>query len=120
MPLRFLADESCDFAVVRALRAAGYDVYAVCEVASRSDDRQLIEQAYREQRVLLTEGKDFGWWVFVSHADSAGVVLIRFPGHARQTLAAAVVQMAQAYAEQVSHAFVVVEPGRIRFSQKTT
>ena len=27
--LRFLADESCDFAVVRALRSAGYDVFAV-------------------------------------------------------------------------------------------
>ena len=26
--LRFLADESCDFAVVRALRAEGYDVLA--------------------------------------------------------------------------------------------
>ena len=27
--LRFLADESCDFAIVRALRAEGYDVLAV-------------------------------------------------------------------------------------------
>ena len=44
-PLRFLADESCDFAVVRALRADGYDVLAVSEVMQRSDDRELIEQA---------------------------------------------------------------------------
>jgi hypothetical protein len=29
--LRFLADESCDFAVVRALRANGYEVLAVGE-----------------------------------------------------------------------------------------
>jgi hypothetical protein len=29
--LRFLADESCDFTVVRSLRAAGYDVLAVSE-----------------------------------------------------------------------------------------
>ena len=28
----FLADESCDFAVVRALREAGFDVTAVSEV----------------------------------------------------------------------------------------
>jgi hypothetical protein len=26
--MRFLADESCDFAVVRALRTAGHDVQA--------------------------------------------------------------------------------------------
>ena len=50
--LRFLADESCDFAVVRALRADRFDVYAVNEVMQRSDDRVLIEQAARENRIL--------------------------------------------------------------------
>jgi predicted nuclease of predicted toxin-antitoxin system len=74
--LRFLADESCDFTVVRALRATGHDVLAVSEVTSRSDDRELIERAAQEQRVLLTEDKDFGWLVFVSQANSAGVILI--------------------------------------------
>jgi hypothetical protein len=29
--VRFLADESCDFAVVRALREAGHDVAAIAE-----------------------------------------------------------------------------------------
>ena len=58
--LRFLADESCDFAVVRALRAKGYDVLAVSEFMQRSDDRDLIDLAYREGRILLTEDKDFG------------------------------------------------------------
>jgi predicted nuclease of predicted toxin-antitoxin system len=81
--LRFLADESCDFAVVRSLRALGYDVIAVSEITTRSVDRELIEQAYRDQRILITEDKDFGWLVYVSQADSAGVILIRFPGNAR-------------------------------------
>lgn len=52
--LRFLADESCDFAVVRALGAKGYDVTAVSEYARRSVDSDLIEQAHRENRILLT------------------------------------------------------------------
>ena len=30
--MRFLADESCDFAVVRTLRSAGHDVLAIAEV----------------------------------------------------------------------------------------
>ena len=44
-PLRFLADESCDFAVVRVLRADGYDVLAVSESTQRSVDRELINLA---------------------------------------------------------------------------
>jgi len=30
--MRFLADESCDFSVVRTLRSAGHDVAAIAEV----------------------------------------------------------------------------------------
>jgi predicted nuclease of predicted toxin-antitoxin system len=115
--LRFLADESCDFAVVRALRAAGYDVLAVSEVTQRSNDRQLIEQAYRERRIVLTEDKDFGWLVFVTHADSAGIILIRFPGDARQTLVQMVRQLVLEHGQQLPSAFVVVQPGHIRVNR---
>jgi hypothetical protein len=38
--VRFLADESCDFAVVRALREVGHDVVAVAEVFPRAEDRK--------------------------------------------------------------------------------
>ena len=63
MPLlRFLADESCGFGVVRVLREHGYDVLAVSEITTRSVDRELIDQAYQENRILITEDKDFGWF----------------------------------------------------------
>jgi predicted nuclease of predicted toxin-antitoxin system len=116
--LRFLADESCDFAIVRALRTAGYDVLAIGEVTHRSDDRELIEQAHREQRILLTEDKDFGWLVYVSHADSSGVILIRFPGNARRTLVEAIMQLVEEQGERLLRAFVVVQPGHVRISHR--
>ena len=48
--IRFLADESCDFAVVRALRTEGYDVLAVSEVMHRSDDRELCDRCRSDGR----------------------------------------------------------------------
>jgi len=36
--MRFLADESCDFRVVRGLRAAGHDVTAVIEISPGASD----------------------------------------------------------------------------------
>ena len=47
--LRFLVDESCDYAVVHALRREGWDVLAVTEVTQRSVDDDLI--------VSLAEGR---------------------------------------------------------------
>ena len=58
---RFLADEGCDFAVVRALREAGFDVVAVCEITNRSEDSDLIQRSQRENRILLTD-KDLAGW----------------------------------------------------------
>lgn len=57
--MRLLADESCDFSVVRALRGAGHDVIAVAELFPNLDDSLILDLALREQRVLLTEDKDF-------------------------------------------------------------
>lgn len=116
--LRFLADESCDFVVVRALRSKGYDVLAVSEYMRRSDDRDLIEQSHRENRILLTEDKDFGWLVFASHAVSAGVILIRYPNNVRSTLGQSVLQLVEQYGRELVNAFVVVQPGQVRFSRK--
>jgi predicted nuclease of predicted toxin-antitoxin system len=58
--VRFLADESCDFAVVTALRAAGHDVNAMVEISPRAKDSVVLDLARSEARVLLTEDKDFG------------------------------------------------------------
>ncbi len=62
--MRFLADESCDFAVVRALRAAGHDVLAIAELTPRAEDDAVTDLAVREERLLLTEDKDFGRLVY--------------------------------------------------------
>ncbi len=115
--LRFLADESCDFAVVRALRGAGYDVVAVAELINQSLDSAVIEQAHRETRILLTEDKDFGWLVFASQAASAGVMLIRFPGQARSSLARSVFQVVREHPDKLPGNFVVIQPGQVRISK---
>jgi predicted nuclease of predicted toxin-antitoxin system len=116
--LCFLADESCDFAAVRALRGAGYDVVAVAEFTNQSLDPAVIEQAHREGRILLTEDKDFGWHLFVSHAASAGVILIRFPSQSRSTLAQSILHVVREQAVNLPGSFVVIQPGQVRISRQ--
>lgn len=118
--MQFLADESCDFGVVRALRAAGHDVSAIVELAPGTSDEQVLAIAGTESRVLLTEDKDFGLLAFASGAQTAGVVLIRFPATARQRLGHTVVDLVATLGERLAAAFVVVEPGRARISRVPT
>jgi hypothetical protein len=65
-------------------------VRALTEETSRTIDEEVIRLAASEQRVLLTEDKDFGWLAFVTHEESHGVILIRYRGDARQALGEAI------------------------------
>jgi predicted nuclease of predicted toxin-antitoxin system len=58
--LRFLADESCDFGVVRSLRTAGYEIMAIAEILPRADDKKVIKIALENKITLIQEDKDFG------------------------------------------------------------
>jgi len=112
--VRFLADESCDFGVVRILWANGHDVLAVSEISPRLSDEDVALWARREDRVLLTEDKDFGQLVFASGQPSGSVILIRFPAGARTALPPAVLEIVDRLAEQLSGTFTVIQPGRVR------
>lgn len=53
--MRLVADESCDFAVVSAVRSAGHDVISIAERMPGAEDEQVIKLAATERRLLLTE-----------------------------------------------------------------
>jgi predicted nuclease of predicted toxin-antitoxin system len=112
--MRLLADESCDFSVVRALRGAGHDVIAVAELFPSLDDSLILDLALREQRVLLTEDKDFGQLVYANAQPSSGVIFIRYPANLRATLPNTVVTFIEKAEAQLTGSFVVLSPGRIR------
>jgi predicted nuclease of predicted toxin-antitoxin system len=114
--MRFLADESCDFAVVCALRAAGHDVQAVKEICSGAPDEMVMQLAVQEARILLTEDKDFGQLVYAGSGLSVGVIFIRFPGNARQGMVKAVLELLDKAGDKFQGRFVVVQPGRVRIS----
>lgn len=116
--MRFLADESCDYRVIRALRADGHDVVAVIDVAPGADDAAVIDMAVLEQRLFLTEDRDFGQLVYATAMPTAGVMLLRFPSAPRANLPALVADAVAKHGERLVGRFVVLEPGRIRFGGK--
>lgn len=115
--MRFMADESCDFAVVRALREAGHDVLYVSEMSPGAEDNAVIERAHAERRVVLTEDRDFGRLVFAAARPATGVVYMRFPVKARDNIGQAVVALAQEKGDALAESFITLQPGRARISR---
>ena len=114
--MRFLADECCDRAVVRALRAGGYDVLSVSEITPRAEDSHVIRLALREKRILLTEDKDFGRLVYSHGQKTLGVIFLRFPTSVRKQIAKDIVKLVKQQGEKLIGSFITVQPGRIRIT----
>jgi predicted nuclease of predicted toxin-antitoxin system len=112
--ISFLADESCDFLIVKKLRSAGYDVLSVAESFPAASDQQVLEHTIKEDRILLTEDKDFGKWVFAHGEKIEGVILIRFPGNARTRLGEEMILLVDEHSAELKKCFSVLEPGRAR------
>ncbi len=77
--MRFLADENFPRRVVASLRAAGHDVLWVGNDYSGTSDKQVLERAETESRILLTLDRDF-WQIAFQRPErmkNGGVVLIR-------------------------------------------
>ncbi len=113
--MEFLADESCDFRVVDALRRAGHEVVAVVEAMRGAPDADVIEAAVAGQRVLLTEDRDFGQLVFAAGVGvGCGVLYIRCPEPARPTLPEQIVTVVERLGRELATSFVVWSPQRVR------
>jgi predicted nuclease of predicted toxin-antitoxin system len=112
--MRFLADECCDKAVVRGLRASGYDVLSVSDISPRAGDLDVIRLSVHEKRILLTEDKDFGQLVFAHGQKTVGVIFLRFPTSARRQILNEVLRLVKQQGERLAGSFVTVQPGRVR------
>ena len=115
--MRFLADESCDFTIVRTLRAAGHEVLSVAEAAPSAGDASILRLALAEERILLTEDKDFGEFVFAHGHRAHGVLFFRYPRAVRGVIAREAARLVAEQGVRLLGCFVVIRPGRIRITR---
>ena len=87
---------------------------AVSEISLPLSDEDAALWARREQRILLTEDKDFGQLAFASGDPSGGVILIRFPAGTGAALPSAALEVVDHLGDQLSGSFTVIQPGRVR------
>ena len=78
--MRFLLDESAEARIGVFLTAHGHEATRIGRDYPISlPDEDVLALARREQRILITNDKDFGELVFHKHHPHAGVIFFRFP-----------------------------------------
>jgi predicted nuclease of predicted toxin-antitoxin system len=114
----FLADESVDVPIIKALRSNNFDVRSIFEESPAVDDEVVLQQANDDKRILLTIDKDFGELVFRLRLVHCGVILIRLEGSSTSEKCEIVLRAIQNYGSELTEAFTVIQSGLVRIRKR--
>ena len=74
---KLLADENIPRKTVEILKNEDLDITSVSETSPGLSDRAVIEQANKENRIIITFDKDFGELIFKERLKVKGLILLR-------------------------------------------
>ena len=119
--MKFLIDVCVASNVLhKTLSELGHDVFSARDGYPSASDRALLDLAYREERVLITEDKDFGELVFSLRLPHP--CILRFDGLTAADQAAAIHNLIERHGAAMQRGAIIVVTGnrvRIRSAMNT-
>src|SRR5215469_10333266 len=112
--MRFLADENVSHLVIQRIRAGGFDIVSVSEAMSGASDKDVLDKAGAEERILITEDRDLGELVIRQRLEVCGMILLELDRLSNAAEAEAIADVISTHADKLPGNLVVLEPGRIR------
>lgn len=75
--MKFLVDANLGRKFTELVKHAGYDAVFAKDLLPLSGDDEILAEAESEERIVITNDKDFGELVFRSRRTAIGVILLR-------------------------------------------
>ena len=116
--MHFLVDECAGPRLAQWLREQGHDVFSVYEQARGMEDDFVIRRAFAEQRILITNDKDFGEKIFRAREPHSRVILLRLDDERAQSKIQALERLLAGYADRLPNHFTVISETKIRISSQ--
>lgn len=115
--LRLYLDQMFQVEVAQVLRAQGYDVIRASETGqARADDRQILDKAISEGRILITLDEHFGDWVILPLSRHFGVIRLKVHPTTPENVLKVLVPFLSLYSqEQFSDYLVILSEKRAKW-----
>lgn len=112
--MKFVVDESSGQSIVNELRRLGHDAISIQELFPGIDDPPILEIAVDDERIVITNDKDFGELVYRSGLPHAGVVLFRLEDESAGNRVRMMKKVLQACGDKLIKSFTVATEKKIR------
>ncbi len=110
--MRFLVDESTGPSVARWLREEGHQVFSIYDECRGITDAEVIQKAWREDWILVTNDKDFGDKVYREKQPHRGIILLRLSDERWGPKIETLEKLLSKYADRLSGNFVAATEKR--------
>ena len=112
--MKFIVDESADARVAPYLTSHGHDAVYVAEAFGPGlPDEQILAVAQRQQRIIITDDRDFAELVYLHDQPHSGVIYFRLRDTSWSTRVDRLSYVLEHYVEQLDQ-FLVVTDSRVR------
>jgi predicted nuclease of predicted toxin-antitoxin system len=109
-----LADENIDHQLIDSIRKAGIEVYSVYEQNRGISDEEVIDLSRNPSRLILTEDKDFGEWVFAHHIEGISVILLRYHFKETEQISKILIDLLQKHGQELHGRFTTITIDKVR------
>ena len=102
--------------VARWLRDQGYEGFSVYDEARGISDDDVLQKAFVENWMLITNDKDFGDKIFREGSLHKGVIFLRLENERAANKIKKLQLLLENYADRLPEQFVVVTENKVRFA----
>ncbi len=113
--IKFLANVNVEKPLIDFLEEKGFDVKWVTNIDKRMPDDRVCEIANSEQRIIITNDKDFGEIVFYQQKITYGIILLRAKGQNSSEKIILFDKLLENYLDKIANHFVVLTKTKFRF-----
>lgn len=109
-----LADENLPFSIQAALSKHGIEVYSIANNLSGISDAEVIEFSKEPRRIIVTEDKDFGEWVYAHKERDVSVIFLRYKHSDMARITEILVELVQQKGDELFGKFTTITTDKIR------
>lgn len=112
--MKFLVDVGVGKSIEGWLESNKYDTKSVRDINSKASDKEILNLAKSEKRMVITMDKDFGELVYHSKLSHSGVLLLRLEDANANEKIQVIETILQEYSEKLEGHFCVFQDGKLR------
>lgn len=114
---KFILNENIGIKTFDFLISKNYNVKSTIKDFRGISDRELLEIARKENRIIITLDKDFCELVFRDHLSCCGIILLKLRDESPNNINKFLEAFLDDIKEDIKDKFVVITEGRIRIRQ---